>query len=269
MEEEWVVDRCKLREVWLEHPEWSRRDLAEAVGRSRSWVKKWLHQIRGSTLADREVLNGRSRARKRPPREVAPEVVNRILDLRDHPPQKLGRTPGPLTILYYLKQDKNLTETGLILPRSTRTIWKILDPYHRILRPTLQEHEAEERPEPGVEWGLRKVHRQFAQRMPGSYSLPGWQACTAGRQGIHSLLQSGTTSSRHRSAYSRSLRSARVKANQWTHQNQGDPWRITSQLFLCNLFELTRIVLHQSLTNKGEWYLLTTEKSDQVVFGGL
>jgi len=128
-------------------------------------VKKWLRRIRGSTLEDREVLNGRSRARKRPPREVAPEVVNRILDLRDHPPQKFGRTPGPLTILYYLKQDKNLTETSvthLCVPRSTRTIWKILDRYHLILRPTLQEHEAEERPEPGVEWGLRKVHRQFA-----------------------------------------------------------------------------------------------------------
>ena len=26
MEEQWVVDRCKLREVWLEHPEWSERE---------------------------------------------------------------------------------------------------------------------------------------------------------------------------------------------------------------------------------------------------
>jgi hypothetical protein len=154
MEEQWVVDRCKLREVWLEHPEWSRRELAEAVGRSRSWVKKWLHRIRGTTLEDREVLNGHSRARKRPPPEMAPEIVNRILEIRDHPPPKLGRTPGPLTILYYLKQDKSLTETEYTLPRSTRTIWKILDRYHRILRPGPREHEAEERPEPGVEWGM-------------------------------------------------------------------------------------------------------------------
>jgi hypothetical protein len=29
MEEEWVVDRNKLREVWLEHPEWSKRKLAD------------------------------------------------------------------------------------------------------------------------------------------------------------------------------------------------------------------------------------------------
>ena len=154
MEEQWVVDRCKLREVWLEHPEWSKGELAQAVGRSKSWVKKWLKRIRGSTLEDREVLKGHSCARKRPPAQVAAEVVNRILDLRDHPPQKLGRTPGPLTILYYLKQDKSLVQAGLLLPRSTRTIWIILDRYHRIPRPRPREHEAEERPEPGVEWGM-------------------------------------------------------------------------------------------------------------------
>jgi len=154
MEEQWVVDRCKLREAWLEHPDWSNQDLAQAVGCSKSWVKKWLRRIRGSPLEDREVLNGQSRARKRPPAEVAPEIVNRILDIRDYPPPQLGRTPGPLTILYYLKQDPALATAGWVLPRSTRTIWKILDRYHRIVRPTPVEHEPEERPAPGVEWGM-------------------------------------------------------------------------------------------------------------------
>jgi len=154
MEEQWLVDRCKLREVWLEHPEWSKQALAKAVGRSKSWVKKWLHRIRSTTLEDREVLNGQARARKRPPPGVAPAVVNRILDIRDHPPQRLGRIPGPLTILYYLKQDQDLTRAGLGIPRSTRTIWKILDRHHRIVRPGPREQEEEERPEPGVEWGM-------------------------------------------------------------------------------------------------------------------
>ena len=52
MEEQWVVDRCKLREVGLEPPEGSRRGWAEAVGRSKSWVKKWLRRIRSTTLED-------------------------------------------------------------------------------------------------------------------------------------------------------------------------------------------------------------------------
>ena len=154
MEEQWIVDRSRLREAWLEHPEWSQRDLAQAVGHSKSWVKKWLKRIRGSPLDDRDVLHGHSRARKHPPPQVAAEVVKEILEIRDHPPARLGRVPGPLTILYYLKQDEPLAQAGVPLPRSTRTIWKILDRYHRILRPTPAEHEAEERPEPGVEWGM-------------------------------------------------------------------------------------------------------------------
>jgi hypothetical protein len=154
MEEQWIVDRCKLRAEWLEHPEWSKRELAKAVGHSNSWVKKWLKRIRSCPLEDREVLAGRSRARKRPPPQTAPEVVTRILEIRDDPPPKLGRVPGPLTILYYLQQDKMLAELSYELPRSTRTVWKILDRYHRIARPRPREHEPLERPEPGVEWGM-------------------------------------------------------------------------------------------------------------------
>jgi hypothetical protein len=154
MEEQWVVYRCKLKEVWLEHPEWSRRVLAEAVGRSKAWVKKWLHRIRSTTPEDQEVLNGHSHVRKRPPARVAPEVVNRILKIRDGSPLKLGRTPGPLTILYYLNRDPTLTNAGWVIPRSTRTIWKILHAHHRIVRLGHRLHEPEERPAPGVEWGM-------------------------------------------------------------------------------------------------------------------
>lgn len=67
MEEQWVVDRNRLREVWLEHPEWSKRELAKATGRSKAWVKKWLKRIRSSPLEDQQVLQGQSHARKHPP----------------------------------------------------------------------------------------------------------------------------------------------------------------------------------------------------------
>jgi hypothetical protein len=154
LEEEWIVDRCKLREVWLEQPEWSRREMAETVGRSKSWVKKWLRRIRNAPLEDREILNGQSRARKRPPLRLALEVVNKILSIRDHPPQPLGRTPGPLTILYYLNKDQTLKDTGARLPRSTRTIWKIFRQHQRIHQSLPCIPEPEERPAPGVEWGL-------------------------------------------------------------------------------------------------------------------
>lgn len=154
MEEQWLADRNGLRAVWLEHPEWSKQKLAEASGHSKSWVKKWMRRIRSHPLEDQEVLLGQSRARKRPPPQIAPEVVDRILAIRDDPPPKLGRTPGAVTILYYLQKDAMLAELGYRLPRSTRTIWKILDRHHRILRPGPRNHEAREQVEPGVEWGM-------------------------------------------------------------------------------------------------------------------
>lgn len=117
-------------------------------------VKKWLKRIRNRTLEDQEVLQAYSRARKRPPPQTAAEVVTRILEIRDEPPPKLGRVPGPLTILYYLQKDPSLQEAGCVLPRSTRTIWKILDQHQRIPRPGLRQHEPLERPEPGLEWGM-------------------------------------------------------------------------------------------------------------------
>jgi len=154
MEEQWLADRNGLRVVWLEHPEWSKRQLAEEMGHSKSWVKKWMRRIRSCGLEDQQVLLGQSRARKRPPPQIAPEVVDRILAIRDEPPPRLGRTPGPVTILYYLQKDAMLQELGYRLPRSTRTIWKILDRNHRILRPGPRNHEPREQVEPGVEWGL-------------------------------------------------------------------------------------------------------------------
>jgi hypothetical protein len=154
MEEEWVVSRSKLREVWVEHPEWSRKKMADEVGRSKSWVKKWIKRIRGAPLESQEVLRGKSRLRIHPPPPMETKVIDKILEIRAHPPQLLGRTPGPLTILYYLNQDSLLKEAGCKLPRSTRTIWKLLTKYHRIYHPLQGVAEPEERPQPGVEWGM-------------------------------------------------------------------------------------------------------------------
>ena len=154
MEEQWIVDRCKLRAVWLEHPEWSKQQLADAVGHAKCWVKKWLRRMRSRPLEDQEVLQSASRARKRPPEQTAPQVVTRILAIRAHPPDNLARTPGPVTILYYLQKDPMLTELGYPLPRSTRTIWKILDEHNCIHRLAPRTHEAREPVEPGVVWGM-------------------------------------------------------------------------------------------------------------------
>ena len=120
------------------------------------WARKWLPRIRQAPLEDREVLNGHSRVPHKLPPSITEEVevVNKILDIRDHPPQQLGRVPGPLTIMYYLSKEQSLVEKGAKLPRSTSTVWKILDKHHKIPRPLPPIAEPEERPAPGVEWEM-------------------------------------------------------------------------------------------------------------------
>jgi transposase InsO family protein len=46
--------------------------------------------------------------------------------MRESPPENLQRVPGPKALLYSLPRDPELQVLGAPLPRSTRTIWKIL-----------------------------------------------------------------------------------------------------------------------------------------------
>jgi hypothetical protein len=46
--------------------------------------------------------------------------------MRLSPPEHLGRTPGPRALLYYLPRDPALQAAGVRLPRSSRTVWKLL-----------------------------------------------------------------------------------------------------------------------------------------------
>lgn len=155
MEEQYVADRARLWKLKKENPELTQWELAERVERSLGWVKKWSGRFdRVSPDEDPTVLLSHSRARKNPPPLIGKEVVERILEIRDHPPDNLKRVPGPLTIIYYLHKDEGLKARGLRLPRSTRTVWKILDQNGRIWRPPPVEHVPVERPEPMTRWAI-------------------------------------------------------------------------------------------------------------------
>jgi anti-anti-sigma regulatory factor len=154
MEAQWVADRLRLRTLLVTRPDWTRQDLADALGRSLSWVKKWLKRLCDAPADDDTVLHSQSRARRTPPSSLSPLVVDHILTIRDAPPANLGRIPGPKAILYYLQQEATTTLVGHQLPRSTRTIWRILRQHQRILGPPLRTHHPVERPEPLTSWQL-------------------------------------------------------------------------------------------------------------------
>lgn len=78
--------------------------------------------------------------------------MERVLAIRDQPPDHLQRIPSPKAILYYLNQDDSLRDYPQAIPRSTRTIWQILDEAGRIVRRVPPEHLPLERADPLQAW---------------------------------------------------------------------------------------------------------------------
>ena len=126
MEEEWMRDRALLRDLLQKIPHASPQELAQAIGRSVSWVKKWRKRFVDSDLSDPSLLCSRSRAHHAPYFHWDVRVTQRIVEMRLSPPENLKRVPGPRTLLYSLPRDLELQAAQLLLPRSSRTIWKIL-----------------------------------------------------------------------------------------------------------------------------------------------
>jgi transposase InsO family protein len=152
MEAVYYAARANLRRLLSHYPTWTRQQYAQAVGMSLGWVKKWSKRLREASPDDETVLQGQSRARKHPPERLSEGVVERILELRDQPPEGLGRTPGPTALLYYLPRDAQLAASGERLPRSSRTIYRFLREAGRIRRRLPHPQEPTERPAPMSQW---------------------------------------------------------------------------------------------------------------------
>ena len=107
-----IVQRASLRWLAQRHPSWTRQELATTLGQSLAWVKKWLRRLREAEPTDVMALHARSRARKTPPASIASQtaVVQRILEMRESPPENLHRVPGPEAIVYYLHRDPALRD---------------------------------------------------------------------------------------------------------------------------------------------------------------
>ncbi|MBO0783797.1 MAG: transposase family protein [Ktedonobacteraceae bacterium] len=154
MEAVYYAARANLRRLMILHPTWTRSQFAQATGMSRSWVDKWKKRLLNAPKDDEQVLQGLSRAPHHPPPRLDQQVVDRVLEIRDDPPEDLRRTPGPRALLYYLNRDETFKEGKLRLPKSTRTIYRILKENGRIASRLPIVTEPTERPAPMQHWQL-------------------------------------------------------------------------------------------------------------------
>jgi len=141
MEADWIAKRATLRWLLHTHAQWTQQDYAAFLHCSVGWVKKWKNRLLQAPADDLVVLHSRSRARRTPFPAPHPAVVERIVQIRQAPPENLKRIPGSRTILYYLHRDPDLQARGLPVPRSARTIWKIMRKLGLILDPPDARHQ--------------------------------------------------------------------------------------------------------------------------------
>jgi hypothetical protein len=94
MEVVYYAARANLRRLMGLHPHWTQPQYAQAVGMSLGWVKKWKKRLQEAEPEDEQVLHSRSRAPKHPPERISEVVTDRIIQMRDEPPEGLQRTPG-------------------------------------------------------------------------------------------------------------------------------------------------------------------------------
>src|SRR3989442_11835273 len=93
--------RGNLRWLLRLHPQWSQRQLAQALGMSRSWVSKWIKRLQSAPPDDEEVLQGLSRAPKHPPAPLDARAIDHILEIRVQLPRAKVWASGPKAIRYY------------------------------------------------------------------------------------------------------------------------------------------------------------------------
>jgi hypothetical protein len=125
-----VGNGCEIargsRDLLNTDPQTPPRELARAIGRSVSWVKKWRKRLQEGDPHDQDLLCSRSRAHHASYFRWDPRVEACIVEMRLSPPEHLGRTPGPRALLSYLPRDPVLQAAGVRLPQSSRTVWKLL-----------------------------------------------------------------------------------------------------------------------------------------------
>jgi len=91
MEEEWMRDRALLRDLLEKTPHASPQELAQAIGRSVSWVKKWRKRLADGDPHDPCVLCSCSRAHRAPYFRWDVRVIQRIVEMRFAPPENADR----------------------------------------------------------------------------------------------------------------------------------------------------------------------------------
>ncbi|MCL4880521.1 MAG: DDE-type integrase/transposase/recombinase [Anaerolineae bacterium] len=153
-ESQWIYDRMTLYTLSQQHPTWKATQLGAAMGRSERWVRKWLKRFAAVEAPHFKMFVSQSRAPKTRPQQTSDGVKDVICDLRVSLSETYHRPAGARLIQQYLKEHEFLQNSQEFIPRSTRTITKILSERGYIQRPKPRDHQPLALCEPMEEWEM-------------------------------------------------------------------------------------------------------------------
>lgn len=121
-----IYDRMTLYRLMQANPTWSPAHLAEVVGRSERWGRKWIKRLKAVEVPNFGMFVSQSRAPKTRSRQTNEQVKDVICTLRETLSETYHRPAGATLIGHSLRKDVSLSETHPFIPTSSRTISKIL-----------------------------------------------------------------------------------------------------------------------------------------------
>jgi hypothetical protein len=153
-ESQQIYDRMTLHRLAEKYPHWKAPQLAEVIGRSERWTRKWLCRFKTIDEPHFSMYLSQSRAPKTRPRQTPKEVKDVVCELRETLSEQYHRPVGATLIRHFLLQDKNLKDTDFFIPTSSRTITKILRERNYIQTPKKHERMPLELCSPMEEWEM-------------------------------------------------------------------------------------------------------------------
>jgi len=170
-EAELVYRRIGLYLEMEAHPDWSNRRLANELGKSERWVRKWRRRITDAETPTMRTFLSQSRAPKSCTNPIAPIVKEVIGSLREELSEKFHRPAGADTILYELLKREDLKDAGHFIPSSKTTITKILKELGYIQKPKPRFKMPVVLPAPNEEWEMDFGEIHFEDEMQLEFFL--------------------------------------------------------------------------------------------------
>jgi hypothetical protein len=153
-ESERIFERMQLHRLIDLHPDWTNQHLADELGKSEGWVRKWRDRLLNTPHPKFKMYLSQSRAPKTFWRETPTEVKTIIGDMRVELSEQYHRKAGPKLILHELRKREDLRDADYYVPNSERTVAKILREMGYVVPKCHRERQPLVLPAPNEEWEM-------------------------------------------------------------------------------------------------------------------